>query len=73
MQVYVMSARAQKKFRQLDTNDNSTLERREVRLLAEWVWSSFHGGAAPSEEVRAGGTYACVGRRLWVCDRGMYL
>ena len=51
-QIYVMGARAQKKFNQLDTDRNGLLEGDEVVLLAEWVWSSFHNDEKPSDETR---------------------
>ena len=41
------SARAMKKFNQLDKNQNGCVDGNEVLELAEWVWCSFH----PGEEI----------------------
>ena len=53
-EVYVMGTRAYKKFKQLDTDSSGSLEGKEVKELAEWVWRSFHPGEVPAAEVRRG-------------------
>ena len=52
-QVYQMGTRAWKKFKQLDTDDSGALQGAEVKLLAEWVWCSFHPKQEPTAKVRA--------------------
>ena len=44
--VMVLSARAEKKWAQLDVDGNGTLDEDEVLQLAEWVWCSFRPGHA---------------------------
>ena len=36
------NARAQKKFKDLDTDNSGKLEANEIDVLAEWVWCSFN-------------------------------
>jgi len=59
-----MMARAQKKFNQLDLDENGALEGNELEALAEWVWSSFHPGGEPLDEKQTAIESAKLLRRL---------
>ena len=47
--VFAMSARAQKKWDELDTDHNDKLDGDEVFALAQWVYSSFRPGQQVTE------------------------
>ena len=64
-QVYQMGTRARKKWKQLDTDRSGALQGDEMKLLAEWVWCSFHSDAEASAEVK-GGRGARVGEGVMV-------
>jgi len=51
-EIMVLSARAQKKWDQLDVDGSDTLEGEEVMVLAEWVWCSFRPGHQINSEQR---------------------
>ena len=46
-----MGTRAWKKFKQLDTDNSGALQGDEVKLLADWVWHSFHPNEEPTATV----------------------
>jgi len=48
--VAVLTARAQKRWAQIDTDHSGYLDGMEVLGLGEWVWRSFHPNEAPTDE-----------------------
>ena len=63
--VVVMSARAQKKFDQLDLDSNGYLDGKEIDRLAEWVWSSFHPDKKIDDTTRRNE----ADKLRWRCDK----
>ena len=51
-EIEVLSARAQKKWNELDVDGSEELDGEEVLVLAEWVWSSFRPGQTITAEER---------------------
>jgi len=59
-----LTARAEKKFAQLDTDGNGALDKDEVLRLAEWVWTSLKPGQTITEEQRQ-----AEAKKIWhQCD-----
>jgi len=50
VQMSVMSTRAEKKWNQLDVNNNDFLEGEEIAELADWVWTSFRPGSKITQD-----------------------
>lgn len=64
-QLAVLNARAQKKWNQLDVDENGRLDGKEVLALAEWVWCSFRPGQTISSKER----FAQADRIMKKCDK----
>jgi len=52
-ELMTLTARAQKKWHQLDADQSGSLEGEEILALAEWVWESFRPGQEIDEEEKA--------------------
>ena len=59
-----MSARAEKKWNQLDVDSSGQLDGEEVLALAEWVWCSFRPGESITPQTRVHEASKLMGR----CD-----
>ena len=57
--------RARKKFDQLDVDSSGYLDGKEIDLLAEWVWSSFH----PDKKIDSTTLYVEANKLRTRCDR----
>ena len=59
------SARAGKKFNQLDADNSGNLEHGELGELAEWVWGSFN----PKEKITEALKTAEIAKIIAACDK----
>jgi len=75
-EVKALSVRAQKKWSQLDVDDNGYLDGEEALALAEWVWCSFRPGQAITAQQREMEAQKIMSRcdvdRNGVIDRGEF-
>jgi len=67
IEVAIMTSDADEKWRELDANEDGTLDDDEALTLAEWVYSSFRKGGL-EEDVEEDGVLAEAARLLKRCD-----